>query len=121
MLSGPRFYFIRGFPVPVACQPPQVLDAEQQPPVALDLLQVAALVEQQPLVLLVAGQDVDDVPERRPTQEAGPAHEPGQQAGGGADLHGYQTTRPSAQIAFFHSSAMSCRPERFGWILSPVS
>lgn len=38
-------------------QPPQVLDREHQPTVALDLLQVAALMAQQALVVLVAGGD----------------------------------------------------------------
>lgn len=64
-----------------------VLDAEQDAPVALDLLQMAALVAQQALVVLVAGQDVDDAPEAGPATEPAGFHVSGNQAGGGADGH----------------------------------
>lgn len=75
-------------------------------PVALDLLQMAALVAQQALVtegwsgvrltgerselVLEAWQDVDGAPEACPAIEAAQAHVGGDQAGGGADGH-YQT------------------------------
>ena len=62
---------------------------------ALDLLKVLALgrnyvpslVAQQALVVLVAWQHVDHTQEAGPAVKANPAHEPGQQAGGGADGH----------------------------------
>lgn len=57
-------------------------------PIALDLLQVATLVAQQAAVALVPWQHVGHTPEASPAQELGPEHEPGQQASGGADLHG---------------------------------
>lgn len=87
MLCGPRFYFIGVVPIPVAAEPIQVLDRKQQPPVALDLLKMLALVTQQALVVLMAGQHVDGAPERRPAFEAAQAHIGGNQAGGSADGH----------------------------------
>lgn len=58
-----------------------------RPPVALDLLQVLALVAQQALVVFVAWKHVDRAPEARPAFEAAQAHVSGDQAGGGADDH----------------------------------
>ena len=57
--------------------------------IALNLLQMLALVTQQALVVLVAWQGVDRAPEAGPASESCPAHEPGQWAGGGVDVHGY--------------------------------
>lgn len=78
--------------VPVAAKPVQVLEGEQQPPVALDLLQMLALVAQQALVVLVAGQDVDGAPEAGPACKSAAFHVPGDKAGGGVDGHAFGTT-----------------------------
>ena len=45
ILGSPCFDFVGVEPVAIAGEPPQVLDAEQQAPVALDLLQMLAFVE----------------------------------------------------------------------------
>lgn len=76
-----------GFPVAVADGPPRVFQSKPDAPVALNLLQVASLVAQQALVVLVAWQDVDRAPEAGPACEAASPHVPGQQASGGADYH----------------------------------
>ena len=73
--------------VPVAERPPRVFDGEQQEAVAVDLLQVLALVTQQALVVLGTWKNVDDVPEAGPATEAAHAHVGGYQAGGGANSH----------------------------------
>lgn len=79
--------FVGVVPVAVAKGPPSVLDAEHHPPVALYLLEMFALVAQQRLVVLVAWQDVDGVPEAGPAVEFAGAHVCGDQACGGADFH----------------------------------
>lgn len=61
--SRAGFDFVMVAVVPIAAQPPQVLDLEQQPPASLDLLQMAALVAQQDLVGFKAWQNVDGAPE----------------------------------------------------------
>lgn len=79
-----RLDLVRVVPVPVAGQPPQVLDGKRQPAVALDLFQVLGLVAQQAVVVLVAGQHVDRAPEAGPACEPAGSHVGGNQAGGGA-------------------------------------
>lgn len=84
-------------------RPPQVLDAEQDASVTLDLFQVLALVAQQALVVLVAWQDVDRAPEAGPTFEAAQSHVGGDQAGGDADGHSI-TTFSTPKLGFTPST-----------------
>ena len=106
-------------PVTVAAQPPQVLDVEQHPPVALNLRQMLALVAQQALVGLMTWQHVDDVPERRPATEAASSHIGGDQPGCSANLHCGQKfdeitfafSQPFAPIAFTFAGTVQAYAE----------
>ena len=60
---------------------------------------MAALVAQQALIVLVAGQDVDDVPEAGPAFEAAELHVGGNQAGGSADGHVLKFRKPDSLTA----------------------
>lgn len=92
-LGGSRLDLVGVVPVAVPGQSIEIADRELEVPVTLDLFQVAALVAQQALVLLMSWQRVDRVPKAGPAGEPSPAHQPGQQAGGGADGH---ASTPSA-------------------------
>lgn len=66
----------------------------------IDLFQVFAHVAQQAFVVLAPGQDVDDVPERRPAVKAEQLHVCGDQAGGGSDLHQQSTASANSGSVF---------------------
>src|SRR5262245_8803946 len=73
-LRLPGFDFVWIFPIAMPDEPVEILDGEQDATVPVDLLEVLGLVTQQALVVLVPRQDANDVPERRPPQEAEPSH-----------------------------------------------
>lgn len=86
-LCLPGLDFVRVVPVAIPHGHPGVLDGKQQPPIALDLVQMALLMPQQVLVVLPAWQHIDSAPEASPATEAAQSHVGGDQAGGSSDDH----------------------------------
>lgn len=65
-LCRPGLYLVGVAAIPVAGEPVEILDTENNPPVTLDLLQVFHFMPDQALVILIPRQDISHAPEARP-------------------------------------------------------